>query len=173
MLKGLSFPFIVKAQNFTERNLSKDLTLQRHALADVCNVYILINISENSQKSTCRCRPPAYSFVAKGPQRRCFPVNLRIFNNTFFIELFWAATSDFYIKVDKNMSNICDLMSTLKMVLHVERTLKTNIQKKLPNLRNLQGKYLQRSFAIVKPFFLRLTVILFHSNLDEKITSKK
>ena len=28
-------------------------------------------------------------------------------------------------------------------------------------------------FVIVKPFFLWLTVILFRSNLDEKITSKK
>ena len=40
-------------------------------------------------------------------------------------------------------------------------------------LRNLQGKYLCRSFIIVKSFFFRYTVILFHSNLDEKVTNSE
>ena len=74
-----------------ERNFSKDITVQRHALADVCNVDILINISENSQKSTCirsvfnevaGLQPTA--LLQKRPQRRDFPVNLRIFKKTFF-----------------------------------------------------------------------------------------
>ena len=64
-------------------------------------------------------------------------------------------------------------MSTLKMVLHVEKTLQTTIQKKLPKSHNMQGKHLWRSFVIVKPFFLRLAVISLHNYVDEKITSNK
>ena len=40
-------------------------------------------------------------------------------------------------------------MSTLKMVLHVEKTLKTDIQKNLSK----SHKYLWRCFVIVKPSF--------------------
>ena len=39
IVKELSLPFIVKASNLTERNSSKDHTLQRHAIADVCKTY--------------------------------------------------------------------------------------------------------------------------------------
>ena len=55
-------------------------------------------------------------------------------------------------------------MPTLKMVLYVEKTLKTTIQKKSPKSQKFARKYLWRSFVIVKLFFLRFTVILFHSN---------
>ena len=39
------------------------------------------------------------------------------------------------------------------MALHVEKTLKITIQKTYQNLRNLKGKYLWRSFVVVKKFF--------------------
>ena len=50
----------------------------------------------------------------------------------------------------------------LKMV--VKKTLKTIIQKKSPKSQKFARKYLWRSSVIVKLFFLRFTVILFHSN---------
>ena len=61
------------------------------------------------------------------------------------------------------------------MILHVEKTLKTTIQRKLPKSQKFARKYLWRSFVIyfVQTIFLRFTVILFHSNLDEKITSNE
>ena len=64
-------------------------------------------------------------------------------------------------------------MSTLKMVLHVEKTAKANIQKKLPKSQKFTKKISVEEFHYSQTIFLRLTVILFHSNLDEKITSKK
>ena len=60
----------------------------------------------------------------------------------------------------------------MKIVLHVEETLKTTIQKKLPKYQKFEKKYLWLSFVIVKPFFSG-TVILFYRNLDEKITSNE
>ena len=50
------------------------------------------------------------------------------------------------------------------MVLCVEKTLKTTIKKKSPKSQKFARKYLWQSFVIVKLFFLRFTVILFHSN---------
>ena len=55
-------------------------------------------------------------------------------------------------------------MPTLKMLLYVEKTLKTTIQKKSPKSQTFARKYLWRSFVIVKLFLLQFTVILFHSN---------
>ena len=50
------------------------------------------------------------------------------------------------------------------MVLYVQKTLKTTIQKKSPKSQKFERKYLSRSFVLVKLFFLPFTVILFHSN---------
>ena len=41
IVKELFVPFIVKALNFTERNSSTDLTLQRKTLAGVCQIDFL------------------------------------------------------------------------------------------------------------------------------------
>ena len=61
------------------------------------------------------------------------------------------------------------------MVLHVEKTLKTNIQKKFPKSQKFAKKYLWWSFIIyfVQTIILWFIVILFHSNLDENIASKE
>ena len=64
-------------------------------------------------------------------------------------------------------------MSTLKMVLHVEITLKTTIQKKLPKSQKFARKISVVGFRFNQTIFLQFTVILFHSNLDEKITSNE
>ena len=50
-------------------------------------------------------------------------------------------------------------MSTLKMVLHSEKTLKTSPRKSYQNLRNLQGKCLRLS-CYSQTNFLWFTVIL-------------
>ena len=42
-------------------------------------------------------------------------------------------------------------MSSLKIILHIE---KIPSRKKYQNLRYLQGKYLWRTFVIIKPFVL-------------------
>ena len=70
-----------------------------------------------------------------------------------------------------NSGNICDLMSTLKMVLHVEKTLKITIQKKLPKSQKFAGKLSAVEFRYSQTIFLRFTVILLYNNFDEKITS--
>ena len=64
-------------------------------------------------------------------------------------------------------------MSTLKMVLHVEKTLKTTIQKKLRKSQKFARKISVAEFRYSQTIFLRFTVTLFHSNLDEKITSSE
>ena len=64
-------------------------------------------------------------------------------------------------------------MSTLKMVLHVEKTLKTTIQKKLPKSQKFARKISVAEFRYSQTIFLRFKLILFHSNLDEKKTSNE
>ena len=56
------------------------------------------------------------------------------------------------------------------MVLHVEKTLKTTIHKKL---RKFARKIYWAEFCYSQTIFLRLTVNLFHNNLDETITSNE
>ena len=57
------------------------------------------------------------------------------------------------------------------MVLHVETTLKTTIQKNLQKYQKFASKISVAEFRYSQTIFLRFTVTLFHSNLDEKITS--
>ena len=64
-------------------------------------------------------------------------------------------------------------MSTLKMVLHVEKTLKTAMQKMLPKSQNFARKISVAEFRYSQTSFLWFTVILCHSNLDEKITNNE
>ena len=54
------------------------------------------------------------------------------------------------------------------MVLHVEKTLKTTIQKKLPKSRKFERKISVAGFSYCQTIFLRFPVIVFHINLDEK-----
>ena len=61
-------------------------------------------------------------------------------------------------------------MPTFKMVLHVEETLKTPIQKKLQKSQKFARKISVPEFRYSQTTFLRFTVTLFHSNLNEKIT---
>ena len=64
-------------------------------------------------------------------------------------------------------------MSTLKMVLHVEKILKTTIQKKLQKSQKFARKISMVKFCCSETIFLQFTVTLFQSNLDEKITSNE
>ena len=64
-------------------------------------------------------------------------------------------------------------MSTLKMVLYVVKTLKTTIQKKLLKSQKFARKVSVTEFRYSQAIFLRFTVTLFHSNLDEKIMSNE
>ena len=64
-------------------------------------------------------------------------------------------------------------MSALKMVLHVEKTLKTTIQKKLRKSQKFGRKISVAEFRYSQTIFLRFTVTLFYSNLNEKITSNE
>ena len=59
------------------------------------------------------------------------------------------------------------------MVLHVEKTLKTIIQKKLQKAQKFPRKISVVEFRYSQTIFLRFTVTLFHSNLDEKVTSNE
>ena len=59
------------------------------------------------------------------------------------------------------------------MVLHIEKTLKTTIQKKLQKSQKFAMKISVAEFCYNRTIFLRFTVTLFHSNLDEKITSNE
>ena len=64
-------------------------------------------------------------------------------------------------------------MSTLKMVLYVEKTLKTTIEKKLRKSQKLARKISVVEFRYSQIIFLRFTGTLFHDDLDEKITSNE
>ena len=59
------------------------------------------------------------------------------------------------------------------MISHVEKTLKTTTQKKLWKSQKFPGKISVAEFRYSQTIFLRFTVTLFHSNLDEKITSNE
>ena len=59
------------------------------------------------------------------------------------------------------------------MVLHVEETLKTTIQKKLRKSEKFARKISVSEFRYSQNIFLRFTVTLFDSNLDEKLTSNE
>ena len=63
---------------------------------------------------------------------------------------------------------LCDFM-----VLHVDKTLKVNIQKKLQKSHKFARKISVVEFRYNETIFLRFTISLLHSYLDEKITSKK
>ena len=56
------------------------------------------------------------------------------------------------------------------MVLHVEKTLKTTIKKNLPKSQVFARK---AEFRYSKTILLRFTVILFHSDLEEKVTGNE
>ena len=64
-------------------------------------------------------------------------------------------------------------MSTLKMVFHVEKTLETIIQKKLPKSQKVARKISVTEFCYSQTTSLWFTVILVHINLDKKITSNE
>ena len=58
------------------------------------------------------------------------------------------------------------------MVLHVERTLETTIQRNLTKYQKSARKVYVADFYS-QTILLWFTVILFHSNLDEKVTSNE
>ena len=58
------------------------------------------------------------------------------------------------------------------MVLHVERTLETTIQRNLTKYQKSARKVYVAEFYS-QTILLWFTVILFHSNLDEKVTSNE
>ena len=59
------------------------------------------------------------------------------------------------------------------MILHVEKTLKTTIQKKLQKSQKFARKISVAEFRYSQTIFLRFTVTLFHSTLEEKIASNE
>ena len=61
-------------------------------------------------------------------------------------------------------------MSILKMVLRAEKTLKTTIQKNLPKSQKFTRKMSVAEFRYSQNILLRFTVILFDSNMVEKLT---
>ena len=69
--------------------------------------------------------------------------------------------------------NICDLISTLQMVLHVHKTLKTTNQKKFRKPQKFARKISVVQFRYSQTIFLQFTVTMFHSSLHEKITSNE
>ena len=67
-------------------------------------------------------------------------------------------------------------MPTLKMVLHVEKTLKTTIQKKLQKSQKFARKISVAEFRSSQTISLRFTVTLFHSKQranEQKVTSNE
>ena len=61
-------------------------------------------------------------------------------------------------------------MPTLAMVLHVEKTLKTTIQKKLRKSHKFARKISMAEFRNSQTTFVRFTVTLFHS---KRVTSNE
>ena len=51
--------------------------------------------------------------------------------------------------------------------------LKTNIQKNLPKSQKFERKISVAEFRYSQTILLQFTVILFHSNLEEKVTSNE
>ena len=64
-------------------------------------------------------------------------------------------------------------MSNLKMVLNVEKSLETTIQKNLPKSQKFAKKISVEEFRHSQPIFGGFSVILFHSNLDKNVTRNK
>ena len=64
-------------------------------------------------------------------------------------------------------------MSTLRMVLHDEKTLKITIEKMLRKSQKFARKIYLTEFRYSQTIFLRFTLTLLHSNLDEKVTSNE
>ena len=67
-------------------------------------------------------------------------------------------------------------MPTLKMVLHVEKTLKTTIQKKLRKFQKFASKISVAEFRSSQTISLWLTVTLFQSKQranEQKVTSNE
>ena len=67
-------------------------------------------------------------------------------------------------------------MPTLKMLLHVEKTLKTTIQKKLRKSQKFERKLSLAQFRNSQTIFLWFTVTLFHSKQranEQKVTSNE
>ena len=59
------------------------------------------------------------------------------------------------------------------MVLHVEKTLKTTIQKNLPKSQKFARKMSVAEFVYSQTILLRFTLTLFDSYLDEKVMSNE
>ena len=70
------------------------------------------------------------------------------------------------------MISVPEIFVTLKMVLYVEKTLKTTNQKKLGKSQKFVRKISATEFRYSQTIFLHFTVTLF-SNLDEKIISNE
>ena len=67
-------------------------------------------------------------------------------------------------------------MPTLKMVLHIEKTLKTTIQKKLRKSQRFSRKISVAEFRNSQIISLRFKVTLFHSRQranEQKVTSNE
>ena len=114
-----------------------------------------------------------------------------IFKDTFFIELFRATTSDSTKKKknDKNDKKCSDiviktskwyqLQSYLWLYVNFENgfgcweNFENNLQKKFQKSQKFARKIPVAEFRYSQSIFLRFTVTLFHSNLDEKITSNE
>ena len=64
-------------------------------------------------------------------------------------------------------------MSNLKMVLNVEKSLETTIQKNLPKSQKFAKKISVEEFRHSQTIFGGFSVILFHSNLDKNVTRNK
>ena len=87
-------------KSFTERNFSKDLTLRRQTLADVCKIDVLKDFAKFIGKHLhqilylMKLPVSSCSFIAKENLAKMSSCELcRIFKNTFFMELFWVTTS--------------------------------------------------------------------------------
>ena len=115
-------------------------------------------------------------YCKRYPRRWRFSVNFVKFLRTPFSKNFFARlllTLQVH-KVDKNMSRyfnkdikvisieavLLTLMSTLKMVLHNEKTSKTTIQKNLPKSKKFARKVSVAEIRYSQTIFLWLTVIL-------------
>ena len=59
------------------------------------------------------------------------------------------------------------------MALHVEKTLKTTIQKNLPKSQIFARKISVAKFHYSQTILLRFTVILFHSNSDKRSNEQR
>ena len=111
------FSVYSKSLKFYEKDSSKDLPLQRRALADVCSVDILIfqkihrkaSVPDSVFNEVTGLKPTA--LLQKRLQRRCFLVNFVEYLRTILIGrtlpggYFWLFK---YIKVDRNVSSYCN-----------------------------------------------------------------